>query len=139
MFLFHCSADQLFVKLFDAVTNSISKLIPSSPGWHIASAEPLHRFVQFRFLLPTGRGTISFQVLIEHHLEQGNWGEGKGAGTAIQIVKDVLIEFVHLPFDDSCMIVFAQLLTDVFPVRIAFWQWKGAIPGFLPFLTRLNS
>ena len=36
-------------------------------------------------------------------------------------VKDLPFEFVHLPFYDPCVIVFAQLLADLFPARIAFW------------------
>jgi hypothetical protein len=138
-FLFQRSTNQQFVQLLDAITNSISKLIPSPPRRHIASAKPLHRFIQLGFLVPAGGGTISFQVLIEHHLEQGNWVIGKGATTKIKIVKGLAVELVHLPFDNSCMIVFAQLLADLFPTRIALWQWKAPVPGFLNVPTVLNS
>ena len=65
--------NHLLVQSLDKLADTVSEVIPSSPGRLITSPKPLHGLIELGFFKPHRRGQVSFEVLIEHHFEQNDW------------------------------------------------------------------
>ena len=139
MVVIHRSVDQLLMELLDHATDSITEIVPSASCWLVTSAEPLHGFIEHRFLAPLCRRSMFLEVLIEHHLEHRHGVVCKRPDAAIELFQDLMIEKVDLSFDDLSVIVMIEFRRQCFPSRFGFRQRVRTKPGFLIVSTCLHS
>ena len=116
-----------------------SKVVPSSPGRRVATAEPLHRFVEPGFFFPSRRAASAFEILIQNHLQQDERIESVLAETVIKVIDARPIKLVDAPLNNAGMVIFGQFRIDVLPARIVLGHGKRSITSFLLSPNRLRS